>query len=338
MVTGFQGFEVPNDKYHVITTPLVTGSGAVDVFIAEDRFALVATGPGVDIVDLFSGEVISSGVIGGTSTTSVTADFVTAFGNMYVGTDSAGVYSAQWSSVRIPGTDFSGLLTQVYTTASSPPISANQINDLATIPFRLLISTGAGVDYLVDQVHTVLRATRSLISGSNACQLTAAEEGYWTATNSGVEASYGLAPFSGTGIILPDFGYNAVSSVPLLPSHVVTDIAVSEGSPNLLSFATSAGDFVIEEQQGSEATSLTKSLRSAEAVVSVAFSDAATFDSGTEYTASEDSVEIFGLVDNTTSGTHFYEISSEDRLTKENTRDQALVTGTITVIRTTGVA
>ncbi len=338
MVTGFQGFEVPDEKYYTITTPLVTGSGALDIFIAEDHYALVATGDGVDIVDLFSGQVISSGIITGTQITTVAADFVTAFGQIYVGTSTAGIYSADWANVRRPGVNFSSQLTQVYTTTSSPSISSNQINDLDAIPFRLLISTAAGVDYLVDQVHTVLGATRALTSGSNSCKLTAAEEGYWTVVNSGVEVNYDLSSSSGTGIILMDFEYNTIGSVPALPSHIVTDIAVSPGSPNLLSFATSAGDFVVEEQQGSEASSQTKSLRSSEAVVSVDFSNSAAFDSGTEYTASTESVVVFGLVDNVTSGTHFQEISSEDKLIKENTRDQALVTGTITKIRTTGVA
>lgn len=39
----------------IITTPLSTASGVNDVFIAEDRYAILATTAGVEIVDLFIG-------------------------------------------------------------------------------------------------------------------------------------------------------------------------------------------------------------------------------------------------------------------------------------------
>ncbi len=341
MPTGFEGFVVPDDKYHVITTGLVTNSGVRDVFIAEDRYALLATGSGIDIVDLQCGRTISSGILPETEINTMAVEFTTASGNLYVGTTTSGVYQTRWKNLRAPGTDFSNLLKQVYTTTSTPPIASNEINDLAVgaLPFRLLISTGSGIDFIVDQGHTVLRSTRALLSGSEDCELTKLGEGYWTATNSGVEASYDLNSSSGTGIIIVDFEYNAVDSVPLLPDHRVGDIQVIEGSPNLLNFATTVGDFVVEESQGSEATSRTKTLLAADSTVSAAFSEDATFDTtGTKYVTTTGILTIFGLVDDTVSGTHQPDIGPQDKFNRENTRDQALLSGTNTIVRVTSIA
>ena len=75
MVSGFEGFEVPTEKYAVISPTPVTGSGIQDVFIAEERFAILATQSGVDIVDLQCGAVISHAIISGTEVLSVAAEF-----------------------------------------------------------------------------------------------------------------------------------------------------------------------------------------------------------------------------------------------------------------------
>ena len=313
----------------IITTPLSTASGVNDVFIAEDRYAVLATTSGVEIVDLFIGESISSGTLG-SEPLSVVVDFISAAGNLYVGTTSSGVYSTRWKTLREPGLDFTDRLVQLFTTATSPAVSANQIRDLSALPGRLLISTGAGVDFITFES---LLATRPLTSGSDGCQMAAGGEGYWTVGTSGVEANYDLFPTSGTGIINIDFEYNATTSNPLLPSHDVNDIAIIEDSPNLLAFATEAGAFIVEEQQFAEATSQTLTLFPDNApVVSVDFSKEATFNSGTVYVATSGSVQIFGLVDATISGAHF------NNVFLDNTRDQALVTGTVTVVRTTSVA
>ena len=336
MVTGYEGYAVPDEKYTAITTPLVTNSGVRDVFIVEDRFALLATGSGVDVVDLHEGRVISWGFIFGTEVSSVAAT-PTVTGNLYVGTTTQGVYTAPWSKVRTFGANFSNQLQQTFTTSSTPSISANQVNDLDVVasPYRLLVSTASGVDFITAD-H--LGATRPLESGSLRCQITSVGEGYWTVVNSGVEASYDLNSASGTGIIVVDFEYNATASNPLLPSHVVSDLTVLEGSPNLLNFATTAGDLVVEEQQGSEATSQTKTLLAGD-VVSAEFSQDATFDtSGMKYAATVEAVSVVDVTNDTISGTHYWEISPAEKFTKENTRDQALVTGTITVLRTTSVA
>jgi hypothetical protein len=336
MVTGYEGYAVPDEKYLAITTALVTSSGVRDVFVLEDSFALLATGSGVDVVDLQEGQVVSSGVIFGTEVTSVAAT-PTATGNVYVGTTTQGVYTVPWYAVRRLGADFSNQLQQTFTTSSTPSISANQVNDLDVVagPYRLLVSTASGVDFITSD-H--LGATRPLESGSLRCQLTSVGEGYWTVVNSGAEASYDLNSASGTGIIVVDFEYNATASNPLLPSHVVNDLTVLEGSPNLLNFATSAGDFVVEEQQGSEATSQTKTPLAGD-VVSAEFSQDATFDtSGMKYASTADSVSVVDMESDTISGTHYWTISEAEKFTKENTRDQALVTGTITVLRTTSVA
>ena len=313
----------------IITTPLSTASGVNDVFIAEDRYAILATTAGVEIVDLFIGESISSGILG-SEPLSVVADFISAAGNLYVGTTSSGVYSTRWKTLREPGLDFTDRLVQLFTTATSPAVSDNQIRDLSARPGRLLISTGAGIDFITFES---LLATRPLTSGSDGCQMTAGGEGYWTVGTSGVEANYDLFTTSGTGIINVDFEYNATTSVPLLPSHVVSDIAVVENSPNLLAFATEGGAFIVEEQQFSEAASQTLTLfPGSNPVVSVDFSKEATFNSGTIYVATSGSVQVFGLVDATVSGTHL------NKVLLTSTRDQALVTGTVTVVRTTNIA
>ncbi len=313
----------------IITIPLSTAQGVNDVFIAEDRYAVLATTAGVEIVDLFIGESISSGTLG-SEPLSVVAEFTSASGNLYVGTTSSGVYSARWKTLREPGLDFTDRLVQLFTTATSPAVSDNQIRDLSARPGRLLISTGAGIDFITFES---LLATRPLTSGSDGCQMTAGGEGYWTVGTSGVEANYALFATSGTGIINVDFEYNDTTSVPLLPGHDVNDIAVVESSPNLLAFATDGGAFIVEEQQFAEATSQTLTLFPDNApVISVDFSKKATFNSGTIYVATSGSVQVFGLVDATLSGTHFNDVFLD------STRDQALVTGTVTVVRTTSVA
>jgi len=313
----------------VITTPLITATGVQDVFIAEDRYAVVATCSGVEVIDLFCGAVISFGRLGG-EPISVVVEAITTSGNLYVGTTSSGIYSARWKPLREPGRDFTGELVQAFTTSTTPAISDNRVNDLSAQPGRLLISTGAGVDFITFED---LLATRSIASGSDGCQITAGGEGYWTVGASGVEANYDLFPTSGTGIINVDFEYNATSSVPLLPNKNVSDIAVVEDSPNLLGFATEGGAFIVEEQQFAEATSQTLTLfPDSNPVISVDFSKEATFNSGTVYVAASGSVQVFGLVDATVSGAHF----NTSFIT--NTRDQALVTGTVNVVRTTSVA
>jgi hypothetical protein len=311
-----------------ITTPLTTASGVNDVFIAEDRYAVLATTLGVEIVDLLAGSVISSGTLP-SEPLCVAADYVTATGNLYVGTTSSGIFTVRWHPLREPGLDFSGSLVQRFTTTSTPPISSNQVQDLSALPMRLLISTGSGLDFLTSEN---LRATRALVSGSEDCQMTEAGEAYWTVVNSGVEANYDLFPSSGTGIINVDFEYNATSSDPLLPHNIVNDIAVVP-NPNLLGFATNLGAFIVEEQQFAEATSQTLTLfPESEPAVSVDFSEEATFSGGVVYVATSGSVQIFGLVDTAISGTHFHDLS------RDNTRGQTLVTGTVTVVRTTSVA
>ena len=317
-----------------ITTPLVTASGVNDIFIAEDRYAVVATPSGVDIVDLLIAQTISSGTLGG-EPLCVAVEDATSSGLLYIGTATSGIYAATWKSLRGPGLNFTDRLVQIFTTSTTPPVSSNQINDLAVQPDRVFVSTASGVDFIT---FNSLRASRLMVSGSSSCQMTPAGETYWTVINSGVEANYDLFPASGTGIINVDFEYNNSSSSPLLPTNIVTDLAVVPGSPNLLGFATSETDLVIEEAQGFENTSLIKTLYSGiEPVISVDFSKQANFTSGTEYVATSGALRVFNLGDNTVIGTHFVTIAGDD-FESENTRGQPLVTGTVTVVRTTGVA
>lgn len=321
----------------VITAPLSTASGVNDVFIAEDRYAILATTSGVEVVDLFCGVAVSSGTLG-SEPLSVAADFTTATGSLYVGTTSSGIYSARWHPLREPGRDFTGELVQRFTTTTTPPVSDNRINDLSALPGHLLISTASGIDIITDEA---LVATRPLSSGSEDCQMTADGEAYWTVVNSGVEANYDLFPSSGTGIITVDFEYNATTSNPLLPHNVTRDIAVVPGNPNLLAFATGLGAFIVEEQQFAEASSQTRTLLPAAGpTISVGFSEDATFSGGTIYVATADVVRVIGLLGDILWGVHM----DEGRLAEANAPylqfpgNQALVSGTVTVLRTTNIA
>jgi len=336
------GFEVPKEKYTVIHPEPITGSGIKDVFIAEDRFAILATQSGVDIVDLQCGAVISSAVISGTEVLSVAAEYTTATGCLFIGTSTSGVLTTRWKPIRAPGTDFSGKLEQTYTTTSTLAITDNRIEDLDARPAWLLISTGAGLDFIPTPAkgqHHI--ASRTFVSGSNSCQLTSAGEAYWTVVNSGVEANYDLISTTGVGIIDVDAEYNTTTNGPLLPHNIVNEIRVSENTPNILNVATVSGDFMIEEVQGAEATARSQRLTSGFDVVSTDFAPGTTYDDGGKYTTTTGIATVFGLSSSsgvTVSGTHHQEISLFDKYTKENTRDQAVITGTNTVIRTTSVA
>jgi hypothetical protein len=340
MVTGFEGYEVPKEKYHVIHPEPVTGTGIQDVYIAEDRYAILATQSGIDIADLYTGAIVSSAIVSGTQVLSVAADWTTATGYLYIGTSTSGILAARWKPLRGPGTDFTGQIQPLYSTTSTLALPSNQINDLDAQPYKLLISTAAGVSFIsTPPVGAQHIATKLMVSGSNGCKLTAAGEGYWTVVNSGVDVSYNLLSSTGLGIIETDYDYNHIANGPLLPHNVVNDIDVVEGaSHNIINVATASGDFIIEEVQGAESTARSKRLHPEFDVVSAALSSSATFEAGTKYVTTTGILTVYGLVDDTVSGTHHQEISLEDKFLRENTRDQALVTGTITIVRTTGVA
>jgi len=158
--------------------------------------------------------------------------------------------------------------------------------------------------------------------------------------NSGVEANYDLISATGTGIIGIDAKYDSTVNGPLLPYNVVNEVRVSEGTPNILNVATASGDFMIEEVQGAEASARSRRLTTGLNVVSTDFSPGATFDNGGKYTTTTGIVTIYGISGGTVtvSGTHHQDISLGESFTKENTRDQAVITGTNTVIRTTSIA
>ncbi len=326
-----------------ITTPLLTASGVNDIYIAEDRYAVVATPSGIDIIDLHCGATVSSGILGG-EPLCVGVEWTTATGNMYVGTASSGIYSVKWKPIRAPHTDFTSDLVQTFTTSTTPALTNNQVNDICVQPTRIFASTAGGVDFITVMN---LRAFKTLASGSDACELTEAGEVYWTVINSGIQANYDLFPASGTGIIDVDFEYNSYNSIPTLPTDVVNDLAVSAGSPNLLGFATPETDLIIQEFQGSESSSLVKTMYSGETpVVSIDFSEGASFNSGTVYLATSnqlpegdisDSLRVFGLVDSTSSGTHFHTILKTE-INTVNTRGLPLITGTVNIARVTSVA
>ena len=310
----------------VITTPLVTHSGVTDVFIAEDQYAIVATTSGIDIVDLFTQKVISSGTLS-PAPLSVVADPITVSGKIYVGTSGSGIYTTSYQSAIIPFSDFTGSLVQRFTTTSTPPISGDVVKDLDALPRQLLISTSGGVDFLFNEN---LSATRVLPGfGSSACHLTSTGGGYWLDDGGGVEVNYDLQTSTGTGIITVDFEYRSSGgSDPELPAEPASDIAVSEtDTSTTLAFSTASGVLVVEENPGNEAASSRKT-PDTEAFVSVDFGPDADFDSGLLYVATIDKLEVFGLTNDTISGTHTAFVG---------TRDQELFDEDVIVVRTTNV-
>jgi hypothetical protein len=318
-----------------ITVPLTTGSDVIDVFIAEERYAIVTTDGGVDVVDLNTGKAISSGTLPSTPTT-VAVDWRSVSGKLYVGTTSSGVFTMNYVKVRELDSDFTGELVQSFTTVTSPPVSDNEIKDLDVLPGRLLVGTAAGIDFISNSTEF---STRTLVSGSRHVALTTSG-GYWT-TASGVsegalEVNYNLLSTTGTSIIDVDFEYTSLSN-PSLPAEPPLDLSVSESSGNLtaVAIATGGGSFVFEELQGNEAAANNK-LLSAEAIVSLDFHPGSFFTSGCLYTTTRDQlpddkgglVKVYDLSSNSVAGTHDSE---------EGTRGITVVTGTHNIIRAVDV-
>lgn len=318
-----------------ITTAL-TASGVKDVYIAEERYALIVTSGGIDVVDLFKGYVISSGTLPSEPTT-IAVDWQIIRGKLYVGTTSSGVFDMNYVLVREPDRDFTGDLVQRFTTATSPPVSSNEIRDLDALPGRLLIGTGAGVDFIAGETEY---ATRTMVSGSSHVHLTSAG-GYWTAASGvfegSVEVNYDLLSTTGTSIINVDYEYSKLSGPPL-PAEPPLDISVSEPTGGLLpviGVATSGGVFVFEELPGSEA-STNNVLLSPENFVSVDFGPGASFNGGCLYAGVPNftknlkdeniggSVKVYDLTNNSVSGTH---------TSQEGTRGMTVVTGTVNLVR-----
>ncbi len=309
-----------------ITTPLVTDSGINDVYIAEDRYAIVATNSGIDVVDLFTQEVISSGILF-PPPLSVVADTVTVNGQIYVGTSGAGVYSTNYQSAIIPFSDFTGSLVPRFSTTSSPAISGDLIRDLDVLPRDLLISTSGGVDYIRNETVSSSRTLAGF--GSSGCHLTTTGGGYWLNDGGGVEVNYDLITTTGTGIITVGFEYRASGlSDPELPAEPASDIAISEFGSTVLSFTTPSGVLVVEENPGNEAASSRKTL-APDAFISVDFSDDAQFTSGFLYTSTVDTLRVFDLANDTVSGTHTF---------FSGNRGQELLDDVIIVVRTTDIA
>ena len=312
-----------------MTVPLTTASGVRDVYIAEERFALVVTSGGIDCVDLFKGQVISSGTLP-SEPRSVAVDWekagaVPPFGRLYIGTSTSGIFDMNYVRVREVGSDFTDQFVQRFTTLSNPPVSDNNIKDLDALPGRLLIGTETGVDFIFNHKE---HATRPLLSGSHSVRLTEVGGGYWL-TASGVfdgavEVNYDLLATTGTNIIDVDFEFTT-SSTPALPAEPPLDITVSEISGQLpaIAVATSGGAFIFEEVQGNESTTRNKVI-SSESFVSVDFGADSFYDGGCLNAATADLLRVFGLATNSVSGTHT-QVGGD--------RDQSVVTGTINIVR-----
>ena len=313
---------------YVQTVPLTTASGVRDVYIAEERFVLVATSGGIDVIDLLEGRVISSGTLPSEPECAAVdwqkAGSIPPFGRLYVGTSTSGIFDMNYVRVREVGSDFTDAFVQRFTTTTVPPISDNQVRDLDALPGRLLVGTNSGVDFIFEHNEY---ATRPLVSGSKSVRLTEAG-GYWTAASGAfdgaVEVNYDLLSTTGTSIITVDFEYTA-TSVPALPAEPPLDLSVSEVDTQLpaIAVATAGGVVVFEELQGNEAASRTKIL-SNESFVSADFGAGSFFDGGRLNVASSQILRVFDLSNNTVSGTHTSDFG---------TRGQSVVSGTINLVR-----
>jgi hypothetical protein len=336
-----------------MATPLttrLTASGVRDVYIAEERYAIIATASGIDVVDLHKGYVISSGTLPSEPTT-IVADWKNIWGRLYVGTTTSGIFDMKYILVREEDRDFTDDLVQRFTTLTSPPVSSDQINDLDVLPGRMLIGTGAGIDFISDDTvymnfesPSTEYATRPLVSGSSHVALTTAG-GYWT-TASGVfegalEVNYDLLSTTGTSIINVDFEYTN-SGIPALPSVPPFDISIVEptdGPLPAIGVATSGGVYIFEEEPGNEAGANNK-LLSAESFITCDFDPNSSFDTGCIYAGIPDGalgtrksdigqniggeVKVYDLASNSVSATHNAE---------QGTRGMTLVTGTTTILR-----
>jgi hypothetical protein len=336
-----------------MATPLttaLTASGVRDVYIAEERYAIVATSGGIDVVDLLKGYVISSGTLPSEPTT-IVADWKNIWGRLYVGTTSSGIFDMKYVLVREEDRDFTDDLVQRFTDSTPIPLSSNQINDLDVLPGRMLIGTGAGIDFLSDetvymnfQSPETEYATRPLVSGSKHVALTTAG-GYWT-TASGVfegalEVNYDLLSTTGTSIINVDFEYTN-SGIPALPSVPPFDISVIEPSGGPLpaiGVATSGGVYVFEEEPGNEAGANNK-LLSADSFISCDFAPDSSFDTGCIYAGIPDGIlgtRGADIGQNIGGAVEVYDLASDSRAaihnSEQGTRGMTLVTGTMTVLR-----
>ncbi len=314
---------------YVMTVPLTTASGVKDVYIAEERFAIVVTSGGVDVIDLFKGHVISSGTLP-SEPECVAVNWresgsLPPYARLYIGTSTSGVFDMNYVLVREAGSDFTGSLVQRYTTTTSPPLSDNQVNDLDALPGSLLIGTAAGVDFIGSGTGY---ATRTLTSGSQSVRLTQIGGGYWT-TNSGVfdgavEVNYDLLSATGTNIIDVNYEYSTTSS-PALPAVPPFDITISEVAGQLpaIGVATSGGVFVFEELQGNESATQNKQL-SEGSFISVDFGRNSFYNNGCIDAATTGTLFVYDLADNAVSSTHSPDFGA---------RGQSVVTGTITIVR-----
>lgn len=308
----------------VITTPLLIGSGVKDIYVAEERYALVVTAGGVNVVDLFLGEAVSSGTLPSEPST-LAADWTAPQGKLYIGTLTSGIFDMNYVLVQERGSDFSGSLVQRFTTATTPAVSDNQINDLDVISGTLLIGTNAGVDVIVNGTES---ASRTLVSGSKDVLLNNTGGGYWTTasgvSDGAVEVNYDLLSTTGTSIITVDYEYTSLTT-PALPAEPPVDLSSTSRPSSLpsLAVATPGGVLVFEEVPGSEPSAQNKVL-SAEDIISVDFAPGSAYDFGCLNAATETTLRVFDLASNTASGTHTVDTG---------TRGQTLATGTISIVR-----
>ena len=107
----------------------------------------------------------------------MTANFDSSLGKVYIGTSTSGIFSFRYNEIRVPGKDFSPLMSQSFTTSSTPSISSNTVNDLDSSGSNLLIGTAAGIDFIHNELNS---STRTLVSGSKDVHLTSSGGGYWT--------------------------------------------------------------------------------------------------------------------------------------------------------------
>lgn len=283
---------------------LVTSDKVNDLFVSEDRFLLVATSSGIEIVDLFYGNVISSGTLM-FEPLSIAADWQSPFGKLYVGTSGGGIFGMNYNAAKELGVDFSSSLSQDFTTTSPIALSSNVINDIDTLPQKLLIGTDSGIDFIY---KNSLGSQRLIDGGSNQVRLSETGSAYWitaSGNNQGaVQVNYDILTTTGTGNLNLDFEYTLLSN-PALPTEPPLDISLSKRENKNLALAvvTSGGIFVTEEFPMNESLSPNKIL-SSESFLAVDFCPNSSFNQGCLNAASLARLTVFDLTNDSVSAVH----------------------------------
>lgn len=237
-----------------LTNSFLHGSTVVADLEVSPCYYFITTSGGLDIVDLNSNLNVAYASLSGGFTCVGLDENVCSSQEILLGTNGDGVYS-----YTLPDTEFlsQNITSEVlpFYTAASGDLTSNVIDciDLDFETSRNLVGTESGVDY-----HS--GATRYFSSygsavNTTACKLTSSGDVYYSPTDSGIYAKYGLINADWGS---PDYSLDSTTT-PALSGNLVNDIDVTQVSGlNYVYLATNSGVFIYEEDRNDIATSTTK--------------------------------------------------------------------------------